>query len=65
MMKNKTIPLFILLAISIIANICLLSEFQKLKKADVKQEKIFTEVADSLTYFRLQRDSLKMVQESI
>lgn len=59
MMKNKTIPLLILLVISIIANMYMLFEVQKLKKADVKQEKIFIEVADSLTYFRLQRDSIR------
>ncbi len=60
-MKNKAFILLITLIISVIANIYLLAEVQKFKKADVKQEKIFTEVADSLTYFRMQRDSIKNI----
>ena len=43
-----------------LVNIYLFSEVQKHKNADIKQEKIFIEVADSLTYFRMQRDSLRM-----
>lgn len=60
-MKNKAYILLVALIISIIANIYLIAEVQKFKKADIKQEKIFSEVADSLTYFRIQRDSAKNV----
>lgn len=61
MMKNKAFILLVTLIISIIANMYLISEVQKFKKADIKQEKIFTEVADSLTYFRMQRDNAKNI----
>ena len=60
-MKNKAFILLVTLIISIIANMYLISEVQKFKKADIKQEKIFTEVADSLTYFRMQRDNAKNI----
>lgn len=61
MMKNKAFILLVILIISIIANMYLICEVQKFKKADIKQEKIFTEVADSLTYFRMQRDNAKNI----
>jgi len=58
MMKNKTIILLFLLLLSVLGNIYMFSKVKKFKEVDVKQEKIFTEVSDSLTYFRMQRDSI-------
>jgi len=58
MMKNKTIILLFSLLLSVLGNIYMFSKVKKFKEVDVKQEKIFTEVSDSLTYFRMQRDSI-------
>lgn len=57
-MKNKNTILLIILIISIVGNIYLFAKVEKYRKADIKQEEIFTEVTDSLTYFRMQRDSI-------
>lgn len=61
-MKSKNIILVIFLVISMILNTCLFFKVLKLKEAIITQEKIFTEVADSLTYFKIQRDSIKNVK---
>ena len=54
MMKNKTIILLILLLISFGTNIYLFSRIKKFQEVDEKQLKIFTEVSDSLNFYRLQ-----------
>lgn len=57
-MKKKNLILLVLFIISVAVNFYLFSELSKFKKADEKQLEIFTEVSDSLTYFRMQRDSI-------
>lgn len=52
-MKKKTIIILILFTISIGVNFYLFPEVQKFKKADEKQLQIFTEVSDSLHFYRL------------
>ncbi|AZA74547.1 hypothetical protein SAMN05421682_102292 [Chryseobacterium indoltheticum] len=61
-MKNKTTLLLILLVFSVFGNIYLFTENKKMKVADQKKLKIFTEVSDSLSYFRMQRDSTLLSQ---
>lgn len=61
-MKNNIIAKTLLIVCILLlgTSIYLFSELQRYKENDLKQEKIFTEVADSLTYFRMQRDSLQL-----